>query len=155
VLEHAGYEVVPIREQEPVEEVCPHHNKFGFNRLKIRNSAYSQSVEREELLERECGSDPDFQVWHGCALTCDSVIEDLDPGALVILQHAELLRSCSLQTSPESPQTSVFLMNSASAGQSVTWTFPGLDTVVRKLGSQYRLQEIIALQTLRAVCFSR
>jgi len=38
--------------------------------LKIRNHSYSQWVAREELFERERGSDPDFQVWDECALTC-------------------------------------------------------------------------------------
>jgi bifunctional non-homologous end joining protein LigD len=38
--------------------------------LKIRNHDYSQWVGREELFERERGSDPDFQVWDGCALAC-------------------------------------------------------------------------------------
>lgn len=40
--------------------------------LKIRNQNYSQWVGREELFERERGSDPDFQVWDGCALACES-----------------------------------------------------------------------------------
>jgi bifunctional non-homologous end joining protein LigD len=38
--------------------------------LKIRNHNYSQWVGREELFERERGSDPDFQVWDGCARAC-------------------------------------------------------------------------------------
>jgi ATP-dependent DNA ligase len=43
--------------------------------LKIRNQNYSQWAGREELFERERGSDPDFQLWHGCALACaDAVI---------------------------------------------------------------------------------
>jgi ATP-dependent DNA ligase len=41
--------------------------------LKIRNHDYSQWVGREELFEREPGSDPDFQVWDGCALACDEI----------------------------------------------------------------------------------
>jgi hypothetical protein len=36
--------------------------------LKIRNQGYSQWVGREELFERERGSDPDFHVWYQCAL---------------------------------------------------------------------------------------
>ena len=39
--------------------------------LKIRYQKYSQWVGREELFERERGSDPDFQVWDGCALACE------------------------------------------------------------------------------------
>ncbi len=39
--------------------------------LKIRNSNYSQWIGREELFERERGSDPDFEVWDGCALACE------------------------------------------------------------------------------------
>jgi bifunctional non-homologous end joining protein LigD len=42
------------------------------NWLKIRNQNYSQWIGREELFERERGSDPDFQVWDGCALVCES-----------------------------------------------------------------------------------
>jgi bifunctional non-homologous end joining protein LigD len=42
------------------------------NWLKIRNREYSQWAWREELFERERGGDPDFQVWDGCALACDS-----------------------------------------------------------------------------------
>lgn len=38
--------------------------------IKIRNQAYSQWVGREELFERERGSDPDFRVWDGRVLTC-------------------------------------------------------------------------------------
>jgi hypothetical protein len=38
--------------------------------LKIRNSTYSQWIGREELFERERGSDPDFQVWDACAAAC-------------------------------------------------------------------------------------
>ena len=40
--------------------------------LKIRNREYSQWAGREELFERERGDDPDFQVWDGCALACES-----------------------------------------------------------------------------------
>jgi bifunctional non-homologous end joining protein LigD len=39
--------------------------------LKIRNHDYSQWVGREELFERERGSNPDFQIWDGCALVCE------------------------------------------------------------------------------------
>jgi len=39
--------------------------------LKVRNQNYRQWVGREELFERERGSDPDFQVWDGCALACE------------------------------------------------------------------------------------
>jgi bifunctional non-homologous end joining protein LigD len=42
------------------------------NWLKIRNQNYSQWVGREELFERERGSDPDFEVWDQCALACES-----------------------------------------------------------------------------------
>jgi bifunctional non-homologous end joining protein LigD len=40
--------------------------------LKIRNWKYSQWIGREELFERERRSDPDFQVWDGCALACET-----------------------------------------------------------------------------------
>ena len=42
------------------------------NWLKIRNQNYSQWIGREELFERERGSDPEFQIWDGCALACES-----------------------------------------------------------------------------------
>src|SRR5207248_7323497 len=45
--------------------------------LKIRNRNYSQWAGREELFEREHEADPDFRVWHGCVLACESVVEDL------------------------------------------------------------------------------
>jgi bifunctional non-homologous end joining protein LigD len=41
--------------------------------LKIRNTSYSQWEGRQELFERERESDPDFQVWDGCALACENV----------------------------------------------------------------------------------
>jgi ATP-dependent DNA ligase len=40
--------------------------------LKIRNREFSQWAGREELFERERRGDPDFQVWDGCALACNS-----------------------------------------------------------------------------------
>jgi len=40
--------------------------------LKIRNTNYSQWAGRQELFDRERESDPDFQVWDGCALACES-----------------------------------------------------------------------------------
>ena len=40
--------------------------------LKIRNTNYSQWTGRQELFDRERESDPDFQVWDGCALACES-----------------------------------------------------------------------------------
>jgi bifunctional non-homologous end joining protein LigD len=47
----------------------PEHAKW----LKMRNQNYSQWAGREELFERERGSDPDFQIWDGCALACGSI----------------------------------------------------------------------------------
>jgi bifunctional non-homologous end joining protein LigD len=41
--------------------------------LKVRNRTYSQCAGREELFERERGSDPDFQVWDGCVAACEAV----------------------------------------------------------------------------------
>jgi len=40
--------------------------------LKIRNKNYSQWVGREELFERERGSDPDFRMWHDCVIACET-----------------------------------------------------------------------------------
>jgi hypothetical protein len=41
------------------------------NWLKIRNRDYSQWVGREELFERERGSDPDLKLWNECAVACE------------------------------------------------------------------------------------
>lgn len=38
--------------------------------LKIRNHDYSQWVGREELFERERGSDPDVRLWDSCIIAC-------------------------------------------------------------------------------------
>jgi hypothetical protein len=40
------------------------------NWLKIRNRDYSQWVGREELFERERGSNPDVRLWEGCVMAC-------------------------------------------------------------------------------------
>ena len=56
--------IVAKRKGDPY---LPDHAKW----VKIRNHDYSQWVGREELFERERGSDPDFQVWDGCALACE------------------------------------------------------------------------------------
>jgi hypothetical protein len=42
--------------------------------LKIRNTNYSQWANRDDLFERERSSDPDFQIWHGCALACETQV---------------------------------------------------------------------------------
>jgi len=40
---------------------------------KIRNRDYSQWAGREKLFERERASDPDYQLWAGCALACEEM----------------------------------------------------------------------------------
>jgi len=55
--------IVAKRKSDPY---LPEHAQW----LKIRNQEYSQWVGREELFERERGSNPDFAVWNGCALAC-------------------------------------------------------------------------------------
>jgi bifunctional non-homologous end joining protein LigD len=60
--EHDLEGIVAKRKSDPY---LTEHAKW----LKIRNHDYSQWVGREELFERERGSDPDFQVWDGCALS--------------------------------------------------------------------------------------
>jgi hypothetical protein len=45
----------------------------------IRNRGYSQWTGREELFERERGSDPDWRVWDLCALAGDQLIEQAFP----------------------------------------------------------------------------
>ena len=50
------------------DRYLPDHTRW----LKIRNHDYSQWVGGEKLFERERESDPDFQVWDGCALACAS-----------------------------------------------------------------------------------
>lgn len=56
--------IVAKRKADPY---LPEHASW----LKIRNQEYSQWIGREELFERERGSDPDFQVWDRCTLACD------------------------------------------------------------------------------------
>jgi bifunctional non-homologous end joining protein LigD len=57
--------IVAKRKGDPY---LPEHAQW----LKIRNQEYSQWIGREELFERERGRDPDFQIWDGCALACES-----------------------------------------------------------------------------------
>jgi bifunctional non-homologous end joining protein LigD len=64
--EHDLEGIVAKRKSDPY---LPGHATW----LKIRNHDYSQWVGREELFERERGSDPDLQVWDGCALACENV----------------------------------------------------------------------------------
>jgi ATP-dependent DNA ligase len=72
--EHDLEGIVAKRKSDPY---LPEHAKW----LKIRNQAYSQWVGREELFERERGSDPDFQVWDGCALACEEISPNHDVAA--------------------------------------------------------------------------
>jgi hypothetical protein len=58
--------IVAKRKSDPY---LPEHAAW----LKIRNQQYSQWIGREELFERERGSDPDFQVWDGCAMACNAL----------------------------------------------------------------------------------
>jgi bifunctional non-homologous end joining protein LigD len=58
--------IVAKRKSDPY---LPEHAQW----LKIRNQAYSQWVGREELFERERGTDPDFRVWDGCVAACAGV----------------------------------------------------------------------------------
>jgi bifunctional non-homologous end joining protein LigD len=39
--------------------------------LKIRNTSYSQSIDREELFERERETEPNFDHWNDCVLACE------------------------------------------------------------------------------------
>jgi hypothetical protein len=41
--------------------------------LKIRNQNYSQWIGREELFERERGTNPDVALWEDCVIACESV----------------------------------------------------------------------------------
>jgi hypothetical protein len=41
--------------------------------LTTRNQGYSQWVGREEMFERERGSDPELRVWDTCTLACEMV----------------------------------------------------------------------------------
>jgi hypothetical protein len=43
--------------------------------LAISNHAYSQWAGREELFERERGTDPDLHLWDACASACDLLAE--------------------------------------------------------------------------------
>ena len=47
--------------------------------LKIRNRNYSQWIGREELFERERGSEFDWQGWSTCTLVCEDAGESSAP----------------------------------------------------------------------------
>lgn len=61
--EHDLEGIVAKRKSDPY---LPEHASW----LKIRNTDYSQWVGREELFERERGSDPDVELWDSCARAC-------------------------------------------------------------------------------------
>jgi bifunctional non-homologous end joining protein LigD len=65
--EHDLEGIVAKRKSDPY---LPEHTKW----LKIRNREYSQWIGREELFERERGSDPDVRMWGSCALACDELV---------------------------------------------------------------------------------
>ena len=46
--------------------------------LKIRNTAYSQWVGREELFERERSIDPNWHYWNACAAASDQLAKQAD-----------------------------------------------------------------------------
>jgi bifunctional non-homologous end joining protein LigD len=48
--------------------------------LKIRNSQYSQWINREELFERERESEPNFAHWNECVLACEDQTELFEMG---------------------------------------------------------------------------
>ena len=61
--------------EHDLEGIVAKHNSHPYlpqhtNWLKIRNHGYSQWAGREELFERERGSDPDWRVWDLCASAC-------------------------------------------------------------------------------------
>lgn len=51
--------------------------------LKIRNRSYSQWIGREELFERERGSDPDLRWWEECTRACVAVPSEISVSAEV------------------------------------------------------------------------
>jgi bifunctional non-homologous end joining protein LigD len=55
--------IVAKRKSDPY---LPEHATW----IKIRNQEYSQWAGREELFERERGSDPDVRFWASCTLAC-------------------------------------------------------------------------------------
>lgn len=61
--EHDLEGIVAKRKGDPY---LPEHASW----LKIRNQEYSQWVGREELFERERGSDPDVRLWEACVAAC-------------------------------------------------------------------------------------
>ena len=61
--------IVAKRKGDPY---LPEHAQW----LKVRNQEYSQWVGREELFERERGSNPDFHVWDSCALASEKVANE-------------------------------------------------------------------------------
>jgi bifunctional non-homologous end joining protein LigD len=70
---------------EDLEGIVAKHNSHPYlpehaNWLKIRNRGYSQWVGREQLFERERATDPEFELWNGCAVACaesDAALADV------------------------------------------------------------------------------
>ena len=48
--------------------------------LKIRNTSYSQWIDREELFERERQTEPNFDHWNDCVLACEDHPESIEMG---------------------------------------------------------------------------
>ena len=76
-VEHDGDGLFRAACENDLEGIVAKHRNNPYlpeqaNWLKIRNHDYSQWAGSEELFERERGSDPEFQIWDGCALACES-----------------------------------------------------------------------------------
>lgn len=67
------HDVEGIAAKRKTDPYLPEH----ATRLKIRNTTTANGLGARELFERERGSDPDFQVWHGSALACNDLDEAL------------------------------------------------------------------------------
>lgn len=48
--------------------------------LKIRNTSYSQWIDREELFERERETEPNFDHWNDCVLACEDQANLIEMG---------------------------------------------------------------------------
>ena len=48
--------------------------------LKIRNTSYSQWIDRQELFERERESEPNFDHWNECVLACEGEAASIEMG---------------------------------------------------------------------------
>jgi bifunctional non-homologous end joining protein LigD len=82
-IDEDGHELFRLACEHDLEGIVA-KRKFGpyssekSDWLKIRNSQYSQSINREELFERE--REPNFAHWNDCVLACEGQTELIEMG---------------------------------------------------------------------------